>query len=78
MKTCITYRKRPIQIEIEEPIIMSKVRSLLFDKIFLQDFLTFNIIQSFLLHFNVHRKRTGAKKKAKVSPCLTQESVAIQ
>lgn len=35
MKTGITYKKEPIQIEIEEPLIMIKVKSLLFDKIFL-------------------------------------------
>ena len=34
MKTAITYRKEPIQIEIEEPLIMIRVKSLLFDKIF--------------------------------------------
>ena len=35
MKTGITYKKEPIQIEVEEPLIMIKVKSLLFDKIFL-------------------------------------------
>lgn len=64
MKTGITYKKEPIQIEIEELSIMIRVKNLLFDKIFLP----FNIIQSFLLHFNVHRKRTEAKKTTNVSP----------
>ena len=33
MKTAITYRKEPIQIEIEEPLMMSRVKGLLFYKI---------------------------------------------
>lgn len=33
MKTAIAYRKEPIQIEIEEPLMMSRVKGLLFYKI---------------------------------------------